>query len=115
MQRCRFRRSPSKPNFRFMPSPSSAPVVHIEYPEWVRDVIDWDRTYRSDDEKMRIAIAVSRENVERGTGGPFGAAIFERDLGMLVAVGMNSLVRLYNCTLDAVMVAFVMSKQSLDS
>jgi tRNA(Arg) A34 adenosine deaminase TadA len=115
MQRSLFRRSQGPPNFRVMPSLSNMPVVHVEYPEWVKDVVDWDRAYRSDDEKMRVAIAVSRENVDRGTGGPFGAAIFERDSGTLVAIGMNSVVRLNNCTLHGEMVAFMMAQQRVGS
>ena len=98
-----------------MPSHSSLPVVHVEYPDWVKDVVDWDQPYRSDDAKMRVAISVSRENVVRGTGGPFGAAIFERDAGRLVAVGMNSVVRLNNCTLHGEMVAFMMAQQRVGS
>ena len=42
------------------------PVVHIEYPAWVQDVVDWNRLYRTDEDRMRLAIAVARENVERG-------------------------------------------------
>jgi tRNA(Arg) A34 adenosine deaminase TadA len=90
-------------------------VVHVEYPEWVSSVVEWERVYRTDEERMRLAIAVSRENVERGTGGPFGAAVFERDTGRLVAVGMNSVVRLSNCTLHGEMVAFMMAQRRLDS
>ena len=30
---------------------------------------------------MRLVVELSRLNVERGTGGPFGAAIFEREPG----------------------------------
>ena len=93
---------------------SSFEVV-LGYPDWVRDVVDWDRAYASDDEKMRLAIAVSRENVERETGGPFGAAIFESVTGRLIAVGMNSVVRLNNCTLHGEMVAFMMANQRLGS
>jgi tRNA(Arg) A34 adenosine deaminase TadA len=88
------------------------PVVHIEYPDWVDEVIDWDRTYTGDDQRMRLAIEVARQNVERGTGGPFGAAIFD-DSGRLVSVGMNSVVRLNNCTLHGEMVAFMMAQQRL--
>jgi tRNA(Arg) A34 adenosine deaminase TadA len=87
------------------------PVVRVDYPGWVADAVDYDRRYADDDAKMRLVIAVSRENVERGTGGPFGAAIFERDTGRLVAVGMNSVVRLGNCTLHGEMVAFMMAQQ----
>jgi tRNA(Arg) A34 adenosine deaminase TadA len=94
---------------------SSRPVVHVEYPDWVQSVVDFDRRYDGDTDKMRLAIAVSRENVERGTGGPFGAAIFERDSGRLVAVGMNSVVRFNNCTLHGEMVAFMMAQQRVGS
>ena len=91
------------------------PAVHVEYPDWVDTVVDWSRTYADDEARMRLAIAVSRANVERGTGGPFGAAIFERDSGRLVAVGMNSVVRLNNCTLHGEMVAFMMAQQRVGS
>jgi tRNA(Arg) A34 adenosine deaminase TadA len=94
---------------------SSSPVVHVEYPDWVRSVVDFDRRYDTDMDRMRLAIAVSRENVERGTGGPFGAAIFERDSGKLVAVGMNSVVRYDNCTLHGEMLAFMMAQQVVKS
>ena len=92
-------------------TPFSAPVVRVDYPDWVPSVVEHGRAYRGDEEKMRLAIAVSRANVEHGTGGPFGAAIFERESGRLVAVGMNSVVRLGNSTLHGEMVAFMMAQQ----
>ncbi len=64
---------------------------------------------------MRLAIAIARENVERDTGGPFGAAIVERDTGRVVAVGMNSVVRLNNSTLHGEVVAFMMAQQRIGS
>lgn len=94
---------------------ASYPVVHVEYPDWVTDVVDWKRAYSSDDERMRLAIAIARANVERATGGPFGAAIFEASSGRLVAVGMNSVVRLHNCTLHGEMMAFMMAQARVGS
>lgn len=91
--------------------PQQHPVVQLEYPEWVDEVVDWDRRYTTDEEKMRLAIAISRENVTRGSGGPFGAAVVQRESGRLVAVGMNSVVRLNNCTLHGEMVAFMMAQR----
>ncbi len=91
------------------------PVVQVEYPDWVAASVDLARTYATDEEKMRLAIAISRENVEHGTGGPFGAAIFERASGRLVAVGMNSVVRLNNCALHGEMVAFMMAQRAVGS
>jgi tRNA(Arg) A34 adenosine deaminase TadA len=64
---------------------------------------------------MRLAIEVSRANVERSDGGPFGAAIFESDSGKLVSVGMNSVVRYNNCTLHGEMVAFMMAQRRVGS
>lgn len=90
-------------------------MIHVEYPGWVDSVVDWRRTYRTDSERMSLAIAVSRENVERGTGGPFGAAIFDQTSGRLVAVGMNSVIRYNNCGLHAEMMAFMMAQQRVGS
>lgn len=94
---------------------STAPVIRVAYPEWVDSVVDWTRRYESDDDRMRVAIDVSRANVERGSGGPFGAAIFEQESGKLVSVGMNSVVRYNNCTLHGEMVAFMMAQQRVAS
>jgi len=91
------------------------PRVHLEYPGWVDVVVDWDRPYESREERMRVAIDVARENVERGSGGPFGAAIFQAETGKLVSVGMNSVVRLNNCALHGEMVAFMMAQQRVRS
>lgn len=91
------------------------PRIQIEYPAWVAECVDFDRFYDGDEARMGVAIAVARENVARGTGGPFGAAIFERRSGKLVAVGMNAVVRLSNCTLHGEMVAFMMANRRLDS
>jgi tRNA(Arg) A34 adenosine deaminase TadA len=91
------------------------PVVHLEYPDWVDEVVDWERRYATDADRMRLAIAAARENVVRETGGPFGAAIVERDTGRVVAVGMNSVVRLNNSTLHAEIVAFMMAQQRVAS
>jgi tRNA(Arg) A34 adenosine deaminase TadA len=91
------------------------PVVHIEYPDWVSSVVDWETAYPTDEDRMRLAIGVARANVERATGGPFGAAIFEASSGRLVAVGMNSVVRLNNCTLHGEMMAFMMAQHRVGS
>lgn len=96
---------------------SASPLepISIVYPDWVRASVDFERTYPTDQERMALAIEVSRLNVQHGSGGPFGAAIFERVSGRLVAVGMNSVVRLNNCTLHGEMVAFMMAQARLRS
>lgn len=91
------------------------PRIEIAYPDWVAKEVDWSRRYGGDDERMRVAIAVARANVERGTGGPFGAAIFERDSGALISVGMNLVVPSNNSTLHAEMVAIMMAEARVKS
>jgi tRNA(Arg) A34 adenosine deaminase TadA len=81
----------------------------------VATVVDWRCAYRSDEERMRVAITVSRENIARQSGGPFGAAIFESESGRLVSVGMNCVVRHNNCTLHAEMVSFMMAQRRVGS
>jgi tRNA(Arg) A34 adenosine deaminase TadA len=98
-----------------MTASSRHPKVEIVYPEWVDSIARWDEPYESSEDKMRLAIAVSQANVDRGDGGPFGAAIFELESGRLVSLGMNSVVRFNNCTLHGEMVAFMMAQQRVGS
>lgn len=91
------------------------PRIAIEYPVWVNDVVDWNAPLKGDEDRMRLAIRLSRENVDRGSGGPFGAVIVERDSGRVVGVGMNSVVRYNNSTLHGEMVAFMMAQQRVKS
>jgi len=85
-------------------------AVQVALPDWVGSVVDWERRYRTDEEKVRLAIRLSRENVERGTGGPFGAAVLETASGRLVAVGVNSVVRLSNAVLHGEIVAVMLAQ-----
>lgn len=41
---------------------------------------------------MRLVVDLSRLNVEQGTGGPFAAAVFDRETKQLVAPGVNLVV-----------------------
>jgi len=89
--------------------------VTVTLPEWVARVVDFDAPYLTDRERMRLAIGLSRENVERAAGGPFGAAVFERVSGRLVAVGVNEVVPLGNSTLHAEMVAIQCAERRVRS
>lgn len=89
--------------------------ARISLPDWIGQVVDWNRRYPTDEDRMRLAIDLARENVRRGTGGPFGAAIVDSERGALVSVGVNSVVRLNNSTLHAEMVAFMLAEQRLGS
>lgn len=68
----------------------SFPRVELSLPGWIEDfVTDANREYPSDVDRMRLVVELSRLNVENATGGPFGAAIFDRSTNRLVAPGVN--------------------------
>jgi tRNA(Arg) A34 adenosine deaminase TadA len=62
-------------------------AVVLAVPSWVDEVAaGYEGSLETEDGRMALTIALSRQNVERG-GGPFGAAVF---LGSeLVAAGVN--------------------------
>ena len=91
------------------------PELRIGYPPWIEAAVDWGRRYGTADERLDLAIALARENVERGTGGPFGAAVLEVASGTLVAVGVNSVVPLRNSAMHAEMLALMMAQHQRQS
>jgi tRNA(Arg) A34 adenosine deaminase TadA len=91
------------------------PRIQIEYPDWVAQQIDWERRYLTLEKRMCLVIELARENVQRETGGPFGAAVFESQSGRLVSVGMNLVVPFCNSILHAEIVALMMAHQQLRS
>jgi len=91
------------------------PVITLAYPAWLAGTIEWDRLYRTDEDKMALAIRLSRVNVTHGAGEPFGAAIFRSDDGRLVAVGMSQVVRQRNTILHAEVMAIMMAQHRLQA
>ena len=92
---------------------SSLPIISLRLPDWVeRFLLDSPGVFPGTEEKMRFVLELSRRNVRHGTGGPFGAAVFDRD-GRLIAPGIN-LVVLSNCSLlHAEMVALAGAQKKL--
>lgn len=90
----------------------SFPQVTLGLPGWVEELLsDPERTYPTEEDRMRLVVELSRLNVERGTGGPFGAAIFERETGRLLAPGMNLVVPSSCSVAHAEMVAIMIAQQ----
>lgn len=92
-----------------------SPRLQIELPAWVDGLVDWQRRYSRVEDRMALVLEVGREQVRQRTGGPFTAAVFERDSGRLVAVGVNLAVPSHNCVLHAEIVALMMAGTQLHS
>jgi tRNA(Arg) A34 adenosine deaminase TadA len=93
-----------------MPDPRA---LRIDLPPWAAAREEETRRYATDEDRMRLAIELAAANVANATGGPFGAAIFESDSGRLVALGVNSVVRLRNSVLHAEMIAFMRAQAAV--
>lgn len=78
-------------------------ALAIALPDWLRD---WAMPAAGDETAcMQAAIALARENVDRATGGPFGAVLRDGD-GRIVAAGVNLVPPAGNPVLHAEVVAF---------
>jgi tRNA(Arg) A34 adenosine deaminase TadA len=89
------------------------PELKIQLPSWVESFLDEASFYHPQiEERMRLVIELSRHNVEQKTGGPFAAAVFDRE-GNLIATGVN-LVLTTNCSiLHAEIVAIALAQKIL--
>ncbi|MEI6758003.1 MAG: nucleoside deaminase [Chlorobium sp.] len=85
-------------------------------PEWTKNFSrDNCGLLLSDSERMNFAIELARQNVIHRTGGPFGAAVFERSSGRLLSIGVNLVVQT-NCShAHAEMVALAIAEHRLGS
>lgn len=92
----------------------NAARIELTLPAWIDDEVDFARRHETPEARMQLAITLARRNVELGTGGPFGAAIF-RDEGELIAVGVNRVVP-QNCSAaHAEVMAFMQAQTRLQT
>ena len=89
--------------------PDFREAMEVNNPGWVQDFLDASISYPSDQDKMRLAVVLARENVMRATGGPFGAAVFDEPTGALVSAGVNGVVRLKTGAAHAEVVAIMLA------
>ena len=87
----------------------------FELPDWVSEFVDFDQSYPTDESKMALVNDLARNNIERHTGGPFGAAIFDLETGRLIGPGVNRVVPTNNPTAHAEMVAISIAGNRLRS
>lgn len=88
--------------------------VQFELPEWVFSECDLLSPRLDDDARMQLAIELARRNVAHG-GGPFGAVVFERETGEVLAPGMNLVMPQSSSLLHAEMVALMFAQARLQT
>ena len=89
-------------------------TLTIQLPDWVEPFIAArGELFPSIEDRMQLVIELSRRNVAEKTGGPFGAAVFDQE-GGLIAPGVN-IVPTANCSiLHAEMVALALAQKELN-
>ncbi|GJL92381.1 nucleoside deaminase [Hyphococcus sp.] len=92
---------------------SHADSLLITSPQWLRDYARETPPIAGDEARMVRVIGAARENVARGDGGPFAAGVFERDSGVLVALGVNMVATAGLSILHAEMMAVSLAQKKL--
>lgn len=96
-------------------------IVVITLPHWVHESDYFSTAYYTDEDRMGLAIELSKRNIALKTGGPFGCAIFEKRTHTntgeisyhLLSVGVNQVTTLKNSTLHGEVVAIQMAQKKL--
>ncbi len=69
------------------------PGFTFTLPGWIEHHLpDPDHTYPAVEDRVELAIELSRLNIKHGTGGPFGAAVFNLHTKKLLSPGVNIVV-----------------------
>ena len=90
--------------------------IRLELPKWLSIFIkNYKGKYSTREQRMRFVIKLAKMNIEKNTGGPFGAAIFEQDTNHLLAAGVNIVVP-SNCSVaHAEMLAIMLAQKTLNT
>ena len=88
--------------------------LSLNLPPWVGAFLS-DYVFPMADklDRMRFVLALTERNIREGTGGPFGAAVFERDSGNLVSVGVNVVMATECSAAHAEMMALTLAQKKL--
>ena len=90
----------------------SIATITLTLPAWIEQEFDPTHVHAGDEARVALAIRLARRNVEHGTGGPFGAAVFDAE-GRVVAVGVNRVMPESCSVAHAEMMAFMGAQTKL--
>lgn len=86
----------------------------IKLPDWVPAFLEnWPHPLDSTSQRMKLAIALSKENTSEETGGPFAAIVARENSSELVSVGINLVTSAGLSIAHAEMVALSLAQASI--
>lgn len=69
------------------------PPIDLKLPDWAEAILPGpDCIFDDVKERMRLVIKLAEQNIEHKTGGPFAAAVFDKNTSKLIAPGVNLVV-----------------------
>lgn len=88
--------------------------IRLCWPEWLGAWLSAHHcSYPDHNQRMHLAIELSRLNIERSTGGPFGALVFDMDSHTIIAAGINRVVPSQASIAHAEIMAITAAQQQL--
>jgi len=90
--------------------------ITITLPDWLPAFLERessDEPRETAEERMALVLGLARENIAAETGGPFAAAVFEKDSGRLVAAAVNRVIPCNTSIAHAETVALALAQQTL--
>ena len=92
------------------------PTIEIALPKWIEKVLpDENKIYPRLEDRMDLVVDLARRNMDAGTGGPFGAGIFDMRSGRLIAPGVNLVMSANYSVAHAEIVAMMIAQNRVGS
>ncbi len=91
-------------------------AIAVPVPDWLAAKVDaMPKFIEREEDRMRAVIELSRINIEKNTGGPFAAGVFERGSGKVIALGVNRVVPTHCSSAHAEIVTLSLAQKRLHS
>lgn len=87
--------------------------IQFQLPDWIEPYAQRYQPTQDLAARMRFVVGAARMNIEQKTGGPFAAAIFEMESGVLISLGVNLVTTAELSILHAEMVAITLAQKKL--
>ncbi|MGD8579967.1 MAG: hypothetical protein PVI46_11595, partial [Lysobacterales bacterium] len=95
-------------------APDIRTQCELSLPAWVEGFVrEWPHPLDAPEDRMRLAVALARENIRKHTGGPFGAIVVEDAESRLLGVGVNLVTGAGLSLAHAEMVAISMAQSAV--
>jgi tRNA(Arg) A34 adenosine deaminase TadA len=88
-------------------------ALTIRLPDWLNVATTACPPLATREARMAFVIGLARRNVETGSGGPFGAAVFESASGRMLAAGTNLVVASRYAVAHAEILALSLAQKSI--